>query len=191
LSPIFLVFAVPDLLINLLSSNPQLHQVYYQYSANITPFIFISSIFAVKKIMKWFPKISKSYIIIYLLFFTLFSAYSFGPLPGAKNPNLDMFTKPYSNKKIVESFLLTIPENYTVAATNNLGSHISQRQVIYTIPTGIDKADVVVFLLNDRFAQPSLNAQKQMANNLKSDKNYIKIFEKDDFVVFKKQGVLL
>jgi len=43
LSPIILVFALPDLTINLLSKNPSLHQIYYQYSAVITPFIFISA----------------------------------------------------------------------------------------------------------------------------------------------------
>jgi len=102
-----------------------------------------------------------------------------------------MFTKPQSNREIIEDFLSKIPEKYTIAATNNLGSHLSQREVIYTIPIGIDKADIVLFLLNDRFAQPSLGAQRQMVEKLKQDKNYIKVFEKDNFVVFKKPGVLL
>lgn len=191
LSPVYLIFAVPDLLINLFSNNSGLRQVYYQYSANITPFIFISSIFAVKKIMKRFPKISKIYIAIYLLFFTLLSAYLIGPLPGARNPSIDMFIKPQKNKGAIGKILLKIPEKYSVAATNNLGAHLSHRETIYTIPIGIDKADVVVFLLNDIFAQPSLDAQKKMAEDLKKNKNFILVIEKDDFVAFKKQGILL
>lgn len=191
ISPLFLIFIVPDLLIDLLSNNSNLHQIYYQYTATIIPFVFISSIFAVKKFTRWFPKISKFYIIIYLLIFTFISSYFFGPLPGAKNPNIDMITKPQANKKVIENFLSQIPEKYRVAATNNLGSHISRRQTIYTIPAGIDKADVILFLLNDKFAQPSLQAQKEMVNNLKRDRNYVKVFEKDDFVVFKKRGDLL
>ena len=191
LSPITLVFAVPDLLISLLSNNSQLRQIYYQYSATITPFVFISSIFAVKTIIKWFPKIPKFYFVLYLLFFTIFSSFLFGPLPMAKNPNIDMLTKPQKNKEIIKNFLSRISEKYSVAATNNLGAHLSHRKINYTIPYGIDKADVIIFLLNDRFAQPSLATQKEMANNLKRNKNYIEVFEKDDFVVFKKQGVLL
>lgn len=191
ISPVYLIFTIPDLLINLLSNNSQLHQIYYQYTSTITPFIFISAIFTVRKILKWFPKIPRFYIAIYLLIFTLFSAYSFGPLPGVKSPNIDMFTKPQSNKEIIENFLSRIPEKYTVAATNNLGSHLSHRQRVSTIPQGIDNADVILFLLNDGFAQPSLNAQKEMINNLKHNRNYIKVFERDDFVVFKKQGDLL
>jgi uncharacterized membrane protein len=191
LSPLALIFSVPDLLINLLSNNPNLRQIYYQYTSTITPFIFISGIYGVKQFMKWFPKISKFYLIIYLLFFTFFSACSFGPLPGARNSNVDMFIKPYPNKQIVENLLSIIPEKYSVAATNNLGSHLSHRESIYTIPVGIDKADVVAFLLNDRYAQPSLNTQKQIANNMKHDKKYIKVFELNDFIIFKKQGILL
>ena len=190
ISPILLIFSVPDLLINLLSNNSQLHQIHYQYTSTITPFMFISGIFGVKQFIKWLPKIPRLYIAIYLLIFTFLSVYFFGPLPGSKNPNFDMFTKPQPNKEIIENFLLTIPEHYTVAATNNLGSHLSHRKIVYTIPAGIDKADVVAFLLNDRFAQPSLVAQRKMVDNMKSDKNYVEVLRYDDFVVFKRRNLL-
>ena len=179
--PMYLIFVIPDLFINLLSNNSQLHQIYYQYTSTITPFIFISAIFAVKKILKWFPKIPRFYIVIYLLIFTIFASYSFGPLPGARQPNVDMFTKPQANKEIIEKFLSKIPQHYTVAATNNLGSHLSHRQRISTIPLGIDKADVVVFLLS----------QKEMVNNLKYNKNYVEVLRIDDFAAFKKRAILL
>lgn len=188
--PILLVFGVPDLLINLLSNNPQLHQIYYQYTSTITPFIFISAIFAVKKILKWFPRIPKSYIAIYLLIFALYSAYSYGPLPFAKKPNLDMFTKPQPNKEVVENFLSKIPKHYSVAATNNLGSHVSHRQQVFTIPVGIEKADVVIFLLNANSSQ-SLNEEKEMVDNLKHENNYVEALRIDDFVAFKRKRNML
>ena len=180
ISPVYLIFSIPDLLINLLSNNSQLHQIYYQYTATITPFIFISAIFALKKFLKWFPKIPRFYIAIYFLIFSFFSAYSFGPLFFAKKPNIDMFTKPQPNKEIIENFLSRISEKYSVAATNNLGSHLSHRRMIYTIPIGIGKADFVVFL----------GGERKMVNSMKSDKNYVEIFRKDDFVVFKKRNLL-
>lgn len=190
LSPIYLIFSIPDLLINLLSNNTQLHQIYYQYSSTITPFIFISSIFGVKNLLKYLPKI-KMAIGIYLILFTFLTAYFFGPLPGAKRPNLDMFTKAQPNKEAIENFLSRIPKHYTVAGTNNLGSHLSQREIIYTIPLGVEKADVILFLLNDGFAQPSLQTQKEMVNNLKHNKNYVEILKIGDFIAFKKPEVLL
>lgn len=191
LNPLPLMFSIPDFLINLLSNNFNLRQIYYHYTSTITPFIFISAIYGARQFAKWFSKFPKFYLGLYLLVFTLSSAYFFGPLPGAKYPNLAMFNRPYANKKIVENFLSTVPEKYIVAATNNLGSHLSHRRVVYTIPVGVYDADIVAFLLNDSYAQPSLVAQKEMVNSLKQDRNYLKIFEKDDFVVFKKQGVLL
>ncbi|MDP2585804.1 MAG: DUF2079 domain-containing protein, partial [Candidatus Levybacteria bacterium] len=191
LSPAYLIFAIPNLLIGLLSNNSNLRQIYYQYTSTITPFIFISGIYGTRQFIKWFPKIPKYYIATYLLIFTCLSAYFFGPLPAAKHPNIAMFTNPQKNRVIIDNFLSTIPEEYSVAASNNLGSHLSQRQLIYTIPMGVEKADVILFLLNDSSARPSLNAQVKMAADMKSDKKYIKVFEKDNFVVFKKQGILL
>lgn len=190
-SPLYLIFALPDFAINLLSNNPLLRQVYYQYSSNITPFIFISAIFGIKNLMKWFPKIPLNLYTAHLLFLTLTSAYFLGPLPGAKNSNIKMFTEPLPNREAVDGFLSKIPKKYTVAATNNLGSHLSQRQKIFTIPVGIDQADIVVFLLNDSFAQPSLSAQKEMAGKMEKDRNYTVIFKLDDFVAFKRRGLSL
>ncbi|MDO8659472.1 MAG: DUF2079 domain-containing protein [Candidatus Parcubacteria bacterium] len=186
LSPAYLIFAIPDLLIDLLSNNANLREIYYQYTSTITPFIFISGIYGVRQFSKWFPKIQLLAIALYIIFFTFMSAYSFGPLPGAAKPNLDMFTKPQENKEVIENFLSTIPENYTVAATNNLGAHLSHRQTVFTVPVGISEADFVLFLLNDGFAQPSLQVQKEMIVKLSNNKKYVKIFKQGDFVVFKK-----
>ena len=98
-----------------------------------------------------------------------------------------MFTKPQKNKDVIEKFLSTVPENYSVAATNNIGSHLSQRQKIFTIPNGIDKADMVFFLIDDK------NAQKSFENEIriiKSNKNYKQVFKIDEsFMVFEKQAV--
>lgn len=181
-----LTFAMPDFFINLLSSNKQLHQIYYQYTAAITPFIFISSIYAVKTTKNRFKNIPYSIFSLYLILTVLYSAYSFGPLPGARKPNIDMLTKPLPEKEAIHKFLSEIPKELSVAATNNVGAHLSQREKIYTIPVGLKDADIVVFLLNDSFAQPSLNTQIEMADKMQNDKNYVEIFKQGDFVAFKK-----
>lgn len=191
LSPFSLIFALPELLINLLSNNVQLSQIYYQYTSAITPFIFISSIFGVKTIKRITIKIPNYVIIFYITIVIVYSAYSFGPLPGAKNPNLTMFTKPQEYKEIIDDFLMKIPRKYSIAATNNIGSHLSHRQKIFTVPIGFDKADIVAFLLNDPFAQPSLAAQKEFVKKMKEDKNYIQVFQKGDFIVFEKRNLYI
>lgn len=184
-APFLLVFAAPDLLINLLSSNGNFHQIYYQYTATITPFLFISSIYGSSYLLLK-VKIPAVLISTYLFSMTLFSAYTFGPLPGAKNPNITMFTKAEPNKEIINSTLGEIPATDSIAATNNLGAHLSHRQFIYTIPIGIGNADVVAFLLDDPFAQPSPKAQRDMVEQLKNNNDYQLLIQKDNFVVFRK-----
>ncbi len=101
-----------------------------------------------------------------------------------------MFTKPLTYQDAIDDFLQRIPMKYSIAATNNVGSHLSHRQEIFTIPTGVDTADILVFLLNDQFAQPSLKAQKEMVKKLQHDPNYFEVTSYEDFVVFAKKKLL-
>lgn len=184
-SPI-LVFALPDLGINLLSSNPNFRQLYYQYTAVITPFLYISGIFAVSFLTKRFKFIKTEFFIWYILIFTLISAYFTGPLFLSKYPNISVFTQQLTYRDTVDKVLSTIPGDASVSATNNLGSHLAQRTHLYTIPMGLEDADYIAFLLNDQFAQPSLDIQRQMAQLLKTNPSYILLYEKEDFLLFKR-----
>jgi len=100
-----------------------------------------------------------------------------------------MFNRQLSYRGTINNFISQIPTRYSIAATNNIGSHLSRRQKIFTVPIGIDKADVVLFLLNDPYAQPSLQAQKDIAAKMELDKNYVEIFKQGDFIAFKKTGL--
>ena len=190
-SPLFLIFAIPDLLINTLSSNSQLSQIFYQYTATITPFIFVSAIYGIKRLTKSFPKIPLNFYVVFLSFTVIYSAYTLGPLPGTLRQNTQMFNNPLPEKDIINNYIKNIGARYSIAATNNLGSHLSHRQQIYTIPIGIGQADVILFLLNDKFAQPSLATQIQIANRLRSDKNYVEVYKHGAFVVFEKKNLYL
>lgn len=190
-SPLILLFTIPELAISLLSSNPQLHQIYYQYSATITPFLFIAAIYGslyIKKIaMKQFNNLTINImIILYLLGASLYAAYSFGPLPGAKDANLDMITKPFADKEFVENYISKINKNQSIAASNNIGSHFSNREKIYVLPIGVDKADLIIFLLTDSEYPQSLAAQKKLAEKLKTDPSYKAEIVKDKFLVYKR-----
>ncbi len=190
-SPFALIFAGPDLGINLLSTDATMHQIYYQYTSVVTPFVFVAAVYGIRRLRKHFPKVSLTFYSLLIISTTLISAYLWGPLPGTLNPNIAMYTQTLSNKDIINNFLADIPPRYSIAATNNLGSHLSRRQLIYTIPVGINKADIIAFLLNDQFAQPSLESQIKMANEMEADKNYIEIFKLGQFVVFEKKNLYL
>jgi uncharacterized membrane protein len=188
-APLVFIFAAPDLLINLLSNNGNFHQIYYQYTATITPFVFIAGIYGMVFIKKRFY-LKNEFIIFYLLMVTIISAYFYGPLPGAKNPNIDMFTQSQSDRAFIAEYLKSIPRQYSVAATNNIGAHLAHRKYLFTIPTGMEKADVIAFLLGDRFAQPSPKAQWDMVDSLRNNPNYILRVERGNFIVFEKRSLL-
>ena len=191
LAPVFLIFAVPDLLISLLSNNPQLHQIYYQYSASIIPFVFISAIYGSKLIVDRIKFIDYQKISIYILITSLFYLYITGPLAGSKNANIDMFSKQLTNSKSISRFLSSIPKKYSIAATNNLGSHLSRRQNIYTLPIGLDKADVIVFLVDHGFSDQSIFEQKRVISKLSNNPQYFLVFQDKDFFAFKKLNLPL
>lgn len=95
-----------------------------------------------------------------------------------------MFTKPQKNKIEIENFISKIPVHYSVTTTNNIGSHLSQRQKIFTIPNGIDKADFVIFLVNEKKDQESFKKEIKMMENNKNYKQAYKINE--SFIVFER-----
>lgn len=184
---IHLLFAVPNLLINLLSSSEPMHEIFYQYTATITPFIFISSIFAIKKIRELFPRISFKIITAYLILTSLYGAYAFGPLPGAKKPNTTMFTKSFENKELVNNYISKIPKNLSVSATNNLGAHLSQRRELFVMPNGIERADLIIFLIRD-FNNESSKVLESL-EKVKNNKGYSQSINKDGFIVFRRENL--
>ncbi len=119
LAPQFLLLALPEWLIVLLSSNENMRQLQYHYTALLTPFIFIALIYGLKKVTH-----KKIFIVILLfvqcsLLFTrsnLFKTY-------AKNDDQQRIVKVWQEK-------LKDPA-IPVATSGHLASHFSGRQYFY------------------------------------------------------------
>ena len=177
----FMVFALPEIMINLLSSSPQMHQIYYQYSATITPFIFISVIYAIKFLVKKIPEIPYWAIGIMMIIFAYSAAYSYGPMFFAEKPQDAWYQRQLPNKEIVNNYLESFPEDSTITATNNLGSHLSRRSQIFIVPNGINESDYVIFLLRNRNEK-----ELESFNYVNQNKQFLLEFNDNDFYVFKK-----
>lgn len=188
LAPWMLIFAAPDLAINLLSSKPQLYQIYYQYTAAITPFLFISSMYGIMLFKRIYKKLPWSIVIIFLLASGLHSAYLYGPLPGSKESNLDMITKPQVNREALDKFIQNIPDTASVASTNNLGSHLSHRENIYSLPYGLEEAEYILFERSDPHPSPAVRALTQSIYLLSTNGNYIVMYDDGNVLALRKRA---
>lgn len=178
----YLIFAGPDLAINLLSANKPLHQIYYQYTAAITPFIFISGVFGVRFLRSKIPQIPINAFSVILLIFTTLSAYDTGPLPFTKHPSINTYKRTLPEKSAIYSYISMIPADEKIAATNNIGAQLSQRRNIYVIPRGLDIADKAIFLTSR-----SMNkGEKAALEKVSSDSNFVPVFKAGGFLVFKR-----
>lgn len=186
LSPLYLIFAAGDLGINLISDKPHLHQIYYQYSAIITPFLFISAVYGTKTLKKYLPTISYTFIGVYILATTLYGAYNYGPLPGAKKQNIAMFTQPQKNGPVIMDVLQDLPADASVAATNNLGAQLSHRRELFSVPFATESADFVTFLFSQR-TYTDTNRDVHTYRDMLKNQSYKIFYQEGYFTVFKRQ----
>ncbi|MDO8270006.1 MAG: DUF2079 domain-containing protein, partial [Candidatus Levybacteria bacterium] len=143
LSPLYLIFALPDFAIYLLSSNENLRMHYYHYGALIVPFIYVSTIYGIKFIInKTKYRNTGNMIFYYLLTALLLTFYLYSPLPGMREADYRIFSS--QNSDVLKKYLALIPPDASVSASNNIGAHLSQREKIYVMPYGINFAEYVV-----------------------------------------------
>lgn len=142
-SPLYFIFAAPELGIYVLSSNENLRMHYYHYGALIVPFVYISLIYSVLWLSKRLriPNLKK-FLAYYILFAALVSCYMYSPLPGMREADNRIYTT--KNIYTINRHLALIPKEASVSASNNIGAHLSQREKVYVAPRGMNAADYIV-----------------------------------------------
>jgi uncharacterized membrane protein/uncharacterized membrane protein YbhN (UPF0104 family) len=178
LSPFYLIFALPELGIYLLSSNPNLRSFQYHYGAIIIPFVYVSTIYGIAFLLK---KIRRKFIertiFYYLLFVTGIVVYFYSPLPGMKNADNGPYITRNTSK--VSDYLTLIPQSASVSASNNIGAHLSHRDKVYVVPNGINEADYIALYREKKSLVDLINTNTY--NILIAD-------EKNDFYLFVKKS---
>lgn len=176
-SPLYLAFALPDLGINLLSNNSNLHSYHYHYGAIILPFVYISAIYGVAFLI---DRIKKPYIkkllFYYIIGAAIINVYFYSPIPGMKDADYRPYTVENTDK--ITHYLSLIPSSASVSASNNIGAHLSHRENIYVIPFAINTADYIVLY----------GEKKSVVNSIDHIKYDILVQnEEENFFIFKKK----
>lgn len=176
-SPIYLFFALPDVLINTLSANPGLRSYDYHYDAAIVPFLYLAAIFGAKKLLSQkLVIIPPRMLLTYILVTTIYTSWSTGLLPYSRTPDFSGFIQQDKHKLEIARALKTIPDNAAVASTNNIGAHLSHRKDIYVLPYGVELSDYIVIY----------REHLQIAQQLKTRGDFALIKELPNFYIFKK-----
>lgn len=186
-SPGYLLMALPEFMVNFLSSHQQMRGVDNHYAAIIMPFVFISAIFGVNEILKRKILDSKKIILIVIVF-TLVMSYYKGLLPYSKDSSLKLFLTHRSEMgsvKIWENKLRD--ENISVSVSESIGAHFSQRIKMYRFSETYKYADYVLIMRNDIY-NDWLDKKQAIKDyeKLKADKGYNMIYKDNEFEVYKK-----
>ena len=186
-SPITLFFAAPSLLLNTLSNNGLMRQIDYQYTTDITPFLFVSAImgFAYLRSRLKSTRLDTHVVLAFIACITI-SSYLWGEIPLTRLDRFYYFIWEIPEKKIMKQVAESVESRYTVSVTNNIGAHFAKRQYLYNFPVNALKTDYSIALLGDQFAWPSGGEQQKTVNELLKSSDYELIVNVGDFYAFKR-----
>lgn len=136
LHPATLSFALPDLVINLLSDHEPMHFVEkYHYVAPMMPGLMISAVLGAAWLFRhmegWLGRTATGLIPLWALMAALLYHYYHGYTPLARA------FEPYrvtAHHRLGEEIARQIPPDAAVSAQPNLNPHVSQRRVLYRFP---------------------------------------------------------
>ena len=138
LAPTFLLPALPAFAINIISNFQPQHTILNQYTAAMTPFIFIALIFGLRKIKNWAEGGFRQRYVMGAVAFVMVACalagnfyFSPSPLSGSWNAKL------YSSDSHIDAMregISLIPEDASVSAQVFMLAHLSQRKYLYMFP---------------------------------------------------------
>lgn len=158
-APLLAAGAIPDLLLNLLSSRPEQHHIEYHYSAVIAPFLIAAAIralatFRQRRHPRWAARslASPGRVTTALVVAVAVGGFVLGPLPfwsnlpGGSSVRAEQYRVPARAALLREAVAL-VPDGAVVSAGNRVAGHLSDRRKILAFPTIADAEYVVIDLL--------------------------------------------
>jgi uncharacterized membrane protein len=202
LAPAELALTIPTFAINLLSNEPTMQSIIYQYSSGINCFIFIAVVFGIVRLRDHvLPYIQDRFHLPRRLLgrwtvaccaACMVGSMVMGPIPG-----LDWYVGfrltpgPISTAlpqgAYLDALARQIPATASVSVTAVLEPHFSERQHIYQFPLEATSADYVIVQHNSG-SEPTLYPPALIdaaAHTVLADPHYTRVYQSGQIEVFK------
>ena len=149
MSPLTLLIAAPEFVLNGLSSVRFQRSIAFHYTAAEIPFLFAAAVLGLMRLWRWLgggfrrpesamthEAVSRPTLGLIVLVTAVVGNFVLGPLPfslpGAQYEGRDYARRGHS--VVLDEALAMIPDGVSISVTNGAGGHLSDRRVVYTFP---------------------------------------------------------
>jgi len=185
------VGAIP-LSVNLLAGIVPATDPYDHYSAGILPFLFAGVAIGIRRLS---PSTADRVVGLVLVLCAATSV-ALGPWPGTsmlKASSWDPITPSSERADALERAVARVPQAAAVSATNRLGSHLSARRYVYSVPV-VGSARWIVIESSDAWLPRGARGDEDpvrlaaFLRRIEQSSNWQKVSEEDGVLVFRRKG---
>ena len=188
LAPGLAMVALPQLLLNGLSDWPFTTDPRYHYLAAVLPFLVASSVLGLAKL----PEASRALGAFLILAFCL----SFTAIVGTWRTHLEPSFSA-GHVQAIRDALALVPDETPVSTTNRVGSHVSDRRYVYSVPIVgrsrwivVDEHDPWVAGTSSAARTSTLSRNQRVLRRfvarLKFSREWRQLFARDEVLVFRR-----
>ena len=191
LAPLVALSALPEIVLNVLSSTPTQSSIHYHYTAGAIPGLIAGAVLGGAKLRRlrpaWWPWVGRGLVVLVLV-----SGILLGPLPVWRHVPFgsDLATRHHivsAHDRAAARVIRAVPPDAPVSATNNLGAHLSERQRIFSFPVRREARWVAVDLTRPSYLDDATGKKFTAAYaRFRQDERWRVAREEDGVVVLHK-----
>ncbi len=202
LSPLTMLIAAPELLLNALSATIFQRRIEFHYTALEIPFLLAAAVLGVMRLWRWLgggfrraekamagQRLRRDTLALLVLLAALAGNYFMGPLPFSL-PGAAYDGKDYArtaHAAALDEAVRMIPDDARVSANNNAGAQLAARRVAYVFPYFAAADWVLVDEKHPFFYDKEDEQMHQLAlGKLVLDNRFVSVYAKDGVYVFKR-----
>lgn len=189
LAPIQLLIVTPELAINILSKSGAMRNIYFHYTAVITPFVFISGLYGFKTLISFINN-DKKYARPIIMLFTICSIYfsfTLSPLPYSARREIHPIQWPAKESKDAFVWQKKLEnDSIRVMATGHIAPVLTSRRYFYNFSSRYDLADYIVLSVDEVYNSLDTATWKPVYEKLQNDLRFTVVYKNQNFEVYKK-----